>query len=256
MTLLYKTFKVDLSTALKADKPGEGSAVIATLNVIDKDEDVTLPGAFGTQHVNMMPAHQSQEPRLGKAILTEADGMAVADFKFNLAPDAVRAKEWYAALKFDMENGDPLQEWSYGFKIIESEFGEFQGKQVRFLKSLKVFEISPVLRGAGVGTGTLAIKDENKQTFKTEMTNALASLADVERVLTRAKSLAELRAKDGRYLSKENQEDMKSLYALLDGVLQGCGGIIQKAQKKGIDVDVLELEYQKTLQDYGHLIGA
>ncbi len=129
---MIKTFKIDLSKAIKADKPGEGSAVIAELNVIDHDGDVTLPGAFGTQHVNMLPAHDRMAPRLGKAILTEADDMAIADFKFNLSNDAVTAREWYASLKFDMENGEPLQEWSYGFEIIESTFGEFQGKEVRF----------------------------------------------------------------------------------------------------------------------------
>lgn len=253
MTIEIKTFKVDLSKAIKADKPGEGSAVIAELNVVDHDGDVTLPGAFGTQHVNMLPAHDRGAPRLGKAVLTEADDMAIADFKFNLSADAVTAKEWYASLKFDMENGDPLQEWSYGFEILDSEFGQFQGKDVRFLKSLKVFEISPVLRGAGIGTGTLAIKE--KQTFKDEMDNALSSLDDIKAFAKRSASLADVKAKDGKSLSDEQIEALKVFNTSLDEVLQSCGDVIQKASKGKINVEILRLEYEKTLSKYGHLIG-
>ena len=256
METMIKTFKIDLSKALKADKEGHGRAVIAQLNVIDKDGDVTLSGAFGTQTVNMLPAHDRMSPRLGKAILTEVDDMVVADFKFNLDKDAVQAREWYSSLKFDMENGDSLQEWSYGFKMLDASNGEFEGTKVQFLKKLKVFEISPVLRGAGIGTGTLAIKEENKQTFKDEMDNALKSLADIRAFAKRSASLAEVKAKDGKSLSDEQIKALQTFNISLDEVLQDCGEVIQKAQKKEIDVEILELEYHKTLQLYGHLIGA
>ncbi|MCP4976493.1 MAG: hypothetical protein GY931_10055, partial [Maribacter sp.] len=126
-----KTFNIDLEKAIKIEK-GEGSAIIAELNVIDLDGDVTLPGAFGEQHVNIQPAHDTHVPRLGKGVLKEDGKYAIADFKFNLAPEAITAKEWYSSLKFDMKNGTPLQEWSYGFRIEEADYGQFEGKEVRF----------------------------------------------------------------------------------------------------------------------------
>jgi hypothetical protein len=53
-----------------------------------------------------------------------------------------------------------LQEWSYSFDILDASFGEFEGKQVRFLRKLKVHEVSPVMLGAGIGTHTRAIKSD------------------------------------------------------------------------------------------------
>lgn len=62
--------------------------------------------------------------------------------------------EAYEAVK---QMGD-LQEYSYGYAPVQAEPGEVDGQPVRVLKALKVFEVSPVLVGAGVGTGTDRIK--------------------------------------------------------------------------------------------------
>lgn len=249
-----KHFEIDLSKAIKLDK-GEGSAIIAELNVEDHDGDVTLPGAFGIQNVNMLPAHDRMAPRLGKATLKEVDGVAIADFKFNLDKDAITAREWYATLKFDIENGPSLIEWSYGFDILDSSFGEFEGKQVRFLRSLKVHEISPVLKGAGIGTGTLAIKEQKNQTFADDMKTVVTSLAEVKALLTRTESLAELRAKDGRSLSAEKQEGLKSICALLDEVQEGFGDLLLKCDGDDRSLDMLFAEYQHNLIVNKHLLG-
>ncbi len=244
MEIEFKSFNIDLEKAIKIEK-GEGSAVIAELNVIDLDGDVTLPGAFGEQHVNIQPAHDRHAPRLGKGVLKEDGGFAIANFKFNLAPEAVTAKEWYSALKFDMKNGMPLQEWSYGFKIVEADFGQFEGREVRFLKRLKVHEISPVLRGAGVGTQTLALK--SNMTFKEEMEKAMTSLADVKNLIERAKSLADIRAKENRNLSVDHRNQLQTFKTLLDEVLKDCETVIDQCGDEVDTVVRLQLAYQKTL---------
>ena len=254
MTLEYKNFKVDLEKGFKAAEKGEGSAVIAQLNVIDLDGDVTVPGAFGKQDVNILPAHDTRAPRLGKGVLVEEDNLAIASFKFNLDDDAITAKEWYSALKFDMANGEPLQEWSYGFKVVDAEFGEFQGQQVRFLKTLEVHEISPVLRGAGVGTGTLALKNK-KMTFKEQMEQATTALDVVTAFVERSKSLADLKAKDGNSLSADKIETLKEFKAFLDKVGDDCEDLIINAHKESVNVEQLKAQYQKTLFEHGHLIG-
>jgi len=96
-----------------------------------------------------------------------------------------------------MNNGVPLQEWSFGFKVIEADFGEFQGKQVRFLRKLEVHEISPVLRGAGVATGTLALKSE-KITVDEQIKNAGEALNAVTALIERVKSLNDLKVQKGQ----------------------------------------------------------
>ena len=57
-----------------------------------------------------------------------------------------------------VKNLGELQEWSYGFETLESAEGKVDEKNVRILKRLKTFEISPVFIGAGNNTQTLAIK--------------------------------------------------------------------------------------------------
>jgi len=44
-------------------------AVIATLNVRDKDGDVTLSGAFGNQDVVVLPTHNWGHVPIGKGLL-------------------------------------------------------------------------------------------------------------------------------------------------------------------------------------------
>jgi len=151
-------------------------AVIATLNVRDKDGDVTLSGAFGNQDVVVLPTHNWGHVPIGKGLVREEDGKAIAEIQMNMEIPA--ARDWFNALKFDLQKGQPLQEWSYGFTIKEGGAvqGEWEGRQVRFLKptedgepGLKVHEVSPVLVGAGQDTGTLAVK-ENKGALRSHKT--------------------------------------------------------------------------------------
>lgn len=139
---------------LKADgEPGEFSAVFATLNVIDHDGDVTLPGAFGEQRVLIEPwNHDYQRPPVGKGLIHEDAEKAVVDGRFFL--DTANGKEHHAVVK---ETAD-MQEWSYTFHVVEGEAGQFEGEPVYFLKKLDVIGVSPVTRGAGIGTHTQSVK--------------------------------------------------------------------------------------------------
>jgi hypothetical protein len=132
---------------------GQVEAIFSTLNVVDHDNDVTLPGAFTQgQAVKMAWAHDWENFWPGKGVIEEQPGQAVFRGEFFL--NTWHGKEAYETAK---AMGDAL-EWSYGFRVDDSEPGEFQGRQVRFLKRVTVFEVSPVLLGAGVGTRTLALK--------------------------------------------------------------------------------------------------
>jgi hypothetical protein len=145
--------------ALKADDSGEFSAVIARLSVIDKDGDVTLPGAFPSGKEVLVSAygHSSWggQPPVGRAVIRERGGVAIAEGTFWV--NTTGGMETYQIVK----NAGSLQEWSYGFEIKEFSYGEHQGQRVRFLKSVNPFEISPVLVGAGVDTRTLAVRAHN-----------------------------------------------------------------------------------------------
>lgn len=134
---------------------GKVKAVFATLNVKDSDGDVTLAGAFTKEEVRISAYnHQSWKAALpvGKGVIFEDGEDVVFEGEFFL--DTTAGKETFAVVK---RMGD-LQEWSYGYDPLDSERGTKDGEAVRFLKSLKVHEVSPVILGAGVNTRTLVAK--------------------------------------------------------------------------------------------------
>ena len=146
----------------------------------------------------------------GKGSVSEINSEVVVEGEFNL--NTITGKEHYETLKFM----GGIQEYSYGFRPIEYEFGEFNGQQVRFLKKVDIFEFSPVLKGAGVGTRTRDIKNDKGMTFAEQAESALAA---VSALLERTKSLADLRRKEGRDLSPNVKDQLSKLQGELGGLL-------------------------------------
>lgn len=146
------------AVGFKADERGRGTAVISTLGVVDLDGDIVEAGAFGKQRAVLLLGHDWSSFPLGLAEIREQGDKAIADLELNLASSGGRdAYEW---LKFDHARGG-LQEFSYGFSIAPNG-AEMQrlgdGRTIRRLKSLRIHEVSMVVRAAGVGTGLVAIK--------------------------------------------------------------------------------------------------
>ncbi|MFZ5747174.1 MAG: HK97 family phage prohead protease [Pseudomonadota bacterium] len=140
---------------------GTGRARIATLSAVDSDGDTYDPGAFawkagGVQWVPILVAHNRGMMPFGKAMIFEEGDEALADLHLNL--DTQAGRDWHAALKFDLETGQPVQEWSYGYDVLDAGDRGYGQSKVRVLKQLDVHEISTVVRGAGVGSATLSIK--------------------------------------------------------------------------------------------------
>ncbi|MDD4985568.1 MAG: HK97 family phage prohead protease [Dehalococcoidales bacterium] len=216
--------KKTLQIQLKKDKPGSFTARIATLNVIDRDKDITLPGAFEQGKTVLISAYQHGSWMgalpVGKAAINEEGDEVIAEGEFNL--DTAIGKEHYEAVKF---SGD-LQEWSYGFRPVEFEYGEVDKQEVRYLKKVDVFEISPVLKGAGIDTVTLGIKSDNAPYAE----QAEAVLAAVSNLVGRTKSLADLRRKEGRDLSTTNKERINSLQKALREVEEGLKQAIESPE--------------------------
>lgn len=152
-----------METKVFTFKQAEGcefSATIATLGVVDSDNDVLLPGAFGTiQGVPVLPAHDQGHHPIGKATVTEEDDRVIARGEFNTSTAA--GSDWCQATKFDLDPsfGPPAVEWSWGFLPTEWRMGDLDGQRVRFIERVDLLEVSPVLRGASVGTGTTCAGD-------------------------------------------------------------------------------------------------
>ncbi len=146
-----------LSVKITDGDAGLVSAVFSTFNVKDSDGDVTLPDAFtegqavrisAFNHASWGAGHLP----VGKGTIRTTDTEAILEARFFLDTEAGR--DTFTVVK---ELGE-IGEWSYGFDVLDSELGTFEGEPVTFLKAVKVHEVSPVILGAGVGTRTLSAK--------------------------------------------------------------------------------------------------
>lgn len=139
----------------KADgPPGSFVATFASLNVVDHDGDVTVPGAFKDgQAVRIAQfGHNWSAPPIGAGVIHADQERAWVEGQFFLGmPEAQSTYESVKGL-------GGLAEWSYGYDVLDAAPGEFQGEQVRYLRGLEVHEVSPVMLGAGIGTRTETIK--------------------------------------------------------------------------------------------------
>ena len=162
----------------RAGPDGTVVARIATLDVLDHDGDVTLPGAFGSVEgvkislFNHSSAYQGSLPVGVGKIFERGDA---AFFEGELFLDTTGGRELHTTLKRLSEAGAP-SEWSYGFEVAESERGVRDDQPVRLLKKLIPFEVSPVLRGAGIGTQTMSVKSADRSPRKDGGPAAMANL--------------------------------------------------------------------------------
>lgn len=226
----------------KLSETGSVKVAFSRFNVIDKDNDVTFAGALPVGKGVPMSAygHTSWDgaPPIGKGVIGESGDLGIFDGGFFMETD--QGRNAYHTVKAMAD----LQEWSYGYAVLPpSGPGVFEGKNVRLLKALDVWEVSPVLIGAGVGTGTLAIKSGAPE--------AGAPLADVQAwyagwlpaYLDRIKSHAAARAMDGRKLSAADRQALDGLVESLDAHLKAARDLItaDKPLPKALDVTALVL---------------
>ncbi|MFF0183547.1 HK97 family phage prohead protease [Streptomyces sp. NPDC005244] len=143
---------------IKDAEKGIVSAVFSTMGVRDHDGDYTREDAFtdGAAVVISAYGHKSWEGLLpvGKGVIRVKGKKAVLDGQFFM--NTVHGKDTFETVKELAAAG--LGEWSYGFDINKYSFGEEKDQSVRYLEEVTVHEVSPVLRGAGIGTRTLATK--------------------------------------------------------------------------------------------------
>lgn len=220
----------------EGDDAGTIEAVISTFDVVDRDGDIVLASAFKDgEAIPMVWSHDWQMP-IGKGVISVTDTQAIFKGRLNLNTDWGRNA--YESIKF---SGD-LQEYSWGFQILDSDMVERDGEKRRAISATERFEVSPVLVGAaGRGrTGTLAIKGA------TLTAQSDAVLAAAEMLADRLKSLAEMRQKEGRTLSTANRERLKQHREALRGIADDLDALLAATAPddgKGGDVGALLAEF-------------
>jgi len=163
-----KYFKAPV--AIKDEEQGRIEALFSVFNMVDSDGDVVLPTFFteGQQVPISSWGHKWGDLPVGKGTVHVGKQGAVLAGGFFM--DTEHGREHFRTVK----NMGNLQDWSFGFDVVESRHGDFDGQEVRFLEKGTLFEVSPVLVGANRETQTLAVKAEEKKAIPYKRT-ALAS---------------------------------------------------------------------------------
>jgi hypothetical protein len=195
------------SLEIKDEAKGEIEAIVATLGVVDRDKEVILTDAIKSgSKVKMSSYAHDIVPGIfgggGKIPVGKGTVHVEKDkliFRGKCFMGTERGRETFEVLK---EMGKD-QEWSIGFQIIGTELPDEtwqkRGAELMLTK-IEVFEVSPVLIGAGLGTQTVAaksIKDTVKEAVKEVDEEAERTKAEAEAAQRKAdEELATKKAAD------------------------------------------------------------
>lgn len=147
MSLEHKSLTATL------DEKGSVEAEFSVFDVEDRDGDIVTAAAlqpFNGKSLPMVWAHDWSAP-VGKGLLVVSEKSAIFKGDFLKTPRGVEAYE-------TVKQMDDLQQWSWGFRTTDYAWEKRDGKNVRVIKGVEPFEVSPVLVGANPYTSTLAVK--------------------------------------------------------------------------------------------------
>lgn len=251
------------------EETGQVKAVFSVFNEIDSDNDVVLPksirSGYGDKGVVMVWGHDWKHI-IGKGKIVQDDNKATFEGKFNMNTEAGR--EAYETVKAM----DDLQQWSFGFEVHDSEKGMFtkdngEQQEVRFLKDVKVWEVSPVLVGANQNTHTVAVKEQKEEleekdetlidpkensgmSFVDEVDNLLIKMTSL---LERCKELTALRLGKDKNLSDTSADAIEKLKDALEDMHQDIDTMLRVATDRNEVIDN-ELEINDLFRETSRLL--
>ena len=170
---------------IKDESTGEVEAIIATLGVVDRDREVITANAikngarvrmsaYGHDMVGFLSAGAAP---VGKGTVVIEGDKAI--FRGKMFMSTTRGRETLSVLK---EMGTE-QEWSFGFHVLEDEPPDEEWAKKgaeRVLTKLDVFEVSPVMIGAGIGTRTVAAKEADEEAARAKAEEEAKQQAEAE----------------------------------------------------------------------------
>ena len=239
---------------------GKVESVFSVFNTIDTDGDVVLPNSiksgYGVKGVAMVWGHDWKD-LIGKGEIVQDENKAT--FKGEFFMDTERGRQAYNTVK---AMGD-LQQWSFGYEVLDSENGKFQKDNtevdVRYLKDLKVWEVSPVLVGANQETYTLSVKEQSEETEEKEQKqDGKRFTEEIEEVLTalisvtqRAKELTALRLQKNKKLSESAYDSLTSLQDEIQDIYNDLDSLLSvgaPSQIEDIDEEQVADTIKKTIE--------
>jgi HK97 family phage prohead protease len=260
-----KRFKIPVRMKELSDDAPEGSiqAMFSVFNVVDESFHVVMPSFFkdGQEVVMAAWGHNWGSLPVGKGVIRVESEGAVFDGQFFLNTQAGR--EHYETVKAV----GPLQEWSFGFRVLEARPGEFDGQEVLFLMRGEIFEVSPVLIGDNRETMTLDVKSLNVgQEIKFDEVSKKAFIennrdlvdAMIDKAIDSASSIMAVKAyidvnvKEGRAISTARRNQMGEITKTLRSAADAIEQMLKETEPKGkegepVDGDTKDNSVDETL---------
>lgn len=146
-----------LEGAVTLTEPNSVTAILATTEVVDQDGDIVTTGAIipgpvvisGWGHASWQPGAMNLP--IGRGTINEVGNKLILTGTFFETSLARETKETISAL------GD-LAEWSWSLHDYKTEPVQIGGRIVRRINRVRVYEASPVLVGASVGSRTVELR--------------------------------------------------------------------------------------------------
>jgi HK97 family phage prohead protease len=227
------------------------TGVFAVHGHIDDSGDRSFPGLFtdptvnGRSRARVVWQHRTDQPPTATInSIRELTRDELPPAVLAYAPDATGGVEVVRTYLPTPRGNEILEgiktgaidEMSYAYDAIKYDFEETERGMVRNLYKAHLYDISDVLWG--LNPATVAAKGQPMA----EQTQAV--LAAVKDLVSRYESLAALRAKDGRVLSSETRERIRSIR---DGIDPGVDALI--AVKTALNELLAATEPGKSLAD-------
>lgn len=187
---------------------GYVKARLAKIGAKDHDGDILEPGCLKETQLRVSAYNHESWPGwygggalpIGKGRAWEEDRYLWAEMNLLVGDDldgTDEARDTYAVIK----GLGSLGEWSFSLEDIKAQWDEEDGERTsRRIKSFKMYEVSPVFRGASVGSRTVAAKSA-----------PVANGAIADRIIAESLKLSpELRAYIRAQLAVEGDPEPKS----------------------------------------------
>lgn len=245
----------------------DGRTVVGVFAVhgnVDSGGDRSWPGAFadttaqGRDRVQFLWQHNSWEPPIAAInYIKEIGRDALPAPVLGYAPTAtggVEVSRTYfensrAQEIFEGVSKKAIREMSYAYNALQYDFEESDGKHIRNLRKVELYDVSDVNWGmnpATAGMKSLQRLLESEMPFTEHASGVESALtAFVER----ATHMQEVRAKEGRVLSDANRKRIEALVASLKSMTNDLGELLAATAPKADPQEALALlvEWQRTL---------
>lgn len=169
----FKNFPVtEIKAVTGSDEPGTFEAIVSVFGNVDRGGDRVKKGAFARtlQEKGLPPliwSHNWDIPPIGvvKEAVENNEGLRIKGRLFvGDGEDHPIARQVHTAMTAQDGNGmPPLREFSFGYEVHKASEETVDGKDVRVLEDLELFEVGPTLVGMNPATRLLAAKAFNEE---------------------------------------------------------------------------------------------